>query len=212
MDFKEEIKRIEEQAKRCDDWFYHAFFYSEDKFRNMLIQGIKSRRSLHKRVPLWDAGHNGKHYISLSKLIPVSLEHSAYENYKSCFSFVLTDINPIKCFKIGAPSLLANTIIPIRFAATDDEYQMYKEILPDKFVGIRTILLSWYLSKDVNQLIMLKKIISVMKSEGINLPIFDYSRGIKNSVHTINQDEFMSISDDLIDSISDSNDSKRLVF
>lgn len=212
MDFKEEIRRIEEQTERCDDWFYHAFFYSDDNFKDMLTQGIKSRRALHKKVSLWEAGHNGKHYISLSKLIPVSLEHSAYENYKYCFSFVLTGIEPIKCFKIGAPSFLANTILPIRFSATDDEYQMYKEILPDKFVGIRTILLSWYLSKDVNQLIMLKKIISVMKREGINLPIFDYSRGIKNSAHTINQDEFMNISDDLIDSISDSEECKKLVF
>lgn len=212
MEMVEKIKLIETSATRKPSWFYHAFFYSDDIFRDMIVNGLKSRKELHKKVPFWDSGHNGKYYISLSKIMPVPIEYSAYENYKNCFSIVLSGIKPIKCLKIGSPSILANTIVPIRFAATDDEYQIYNKVTTDKYVGIRTLLLQWYNSKDRKKLVNLKNVIAIMKNEGIELPIFDYSRGSGVNIHKVDKDEFMEISDDLVDSISDDEDKKKLIF
>lgn len=200
MDAERIIRSMECQSSLDMKWYYHAFRYNEDYFLNMINQGIKCNKLLGKTS--CDCTHNGRYFISLSKIVVASgKENSAFDNFLSWPGFIIDNIKATKCVQVSAPTILGDTLIPIRFSSNYDEYQAFKVIDPSKFVGLRCCLLSWYRSGKREYLENLKKMILALDSQNVDLRIYDYSRRDGTSVHVVDQDGYLTGCDLLIDDL-----------
>lgn len=177
-------------------WYYHAFWYKPNNFSDMVTQGIKCNKILGKKDCY--ASHNGKYYISLSRIVQSSKDNSAFQNYFEWPSFIIDDIKATKCIQISEPIFLGNSIFPIRFSSNFDEYQAYKIITPDKYVGLRCSIMLWYQNGQKKHLENLREMILFLKSQRISLPIYDYTNWADLSIREINKDAYLEMCDDII--------------
>lgn len=190
MDLTKEIASIETPSTRSLDWYYHSFPEQETIFTSILTEGIKCRHLINKE----GSGNNGKYYISLTKDIGVDYGASAFYSFmKCCTSMIVDNIKTRKCINTYLFHFLANTAIPIRCSGWEDEFQAYKIIEPDKFVGIQCPLYYWSANDHKYYLEQLKKLIIVMKTLEISLPLYDYTRHQGTRVHTINPDAYLEL-------------------
>ena len=114
-----------------NECYFHAFRLEEKVFRDIMINGIKSK-ILQGYIDK-NRSYNGSFYISLYKGESNSLMMKIIKN-KPC---IILDkkIHPIKaCFRNG--SFFYNTPIPIRDSLYDNEYQSFLHISPKYFLGI----------------------------------------------------------------------------
>ena len=212
----DEIECIETTCTRDYNWYYHCIGNDVGRVENILTEGIKCRKRLGKK----GGGCNGKDFISLSKDICVDGVYSAFHSFRKWFASIIIDnIDAYKCIDVDfipVPiiHLLANTRLPIRFSGFHDEFQAYKIIEPDKYVGLQFPL---YLctkeyeesKNDIFYLELLKNVIIVMKQFECRLPLYDYSRIQGNSVHQINLDDFLMVYDRKISNLT--SEEKRLL-
>lgn len=204
----EKVEKIEIQATKNSEWYYHKFSFTDERFRNILDEGIKCRKLLGMR----SAGNNGKYYISLLKDLYDDSLNSGFNSFMNvCTSFIISDIEPIRCsVKMqDLYHLFAWSRIPLRGSGFIDEFQAYKMIIPDKFIGLQCPLYNWisemlderYTADFVDYLLALKDMIMIMKKLNFILPIYDYSRKNVNEVHLIDADAYLDICDDLSDDV-----------
>lgn len=141
MSLIEEIKSIETPITRDFNWYYHGIPEDKDVIKNILSEGIKCRKLLGQK----GAGSNGKHFISLSKDIGVDEDMSAFHGFRRCtMNIIIDNIKTRRCINyFFFLHYLANTRFPVRFSGFHDEFQAYKIIEPDKFVGIQCPLYYW---------------------------------------------------------------------
>ncbi len=204
MSLTEEIKSIETPSTRDLNWYYHGIPENPDDIKNILSEGIKCRGLISKK----GTGNNGKHFISLSKDIGFNENLSAFHGYRKCImNIIIDDIKAKRCIKMSLLPpfipLLSCTRFPIRFSGFPDEFQIYKKIEPDKFIGIQCPLYYWASGFEEGgyyqyYLDNFKNLIFIMKLLESNLPLYDYSRLQDTSVHQINPDDFLEIYDGTI--------------
>lgn len=197
MDGEKIIKDIECVSAIDMDWYYHAFLYRKDNFQNMITQGIKCNKLLGKKDCSYT--HNGRYFISLSKIIFSSKYNSSFQNFFEWPSFIVGDIKATKCIQVSSPTILGNTIFPIRFSSNFDEYQAYRIIEPDRIAGLRCCLLNWYRNGLRAYLENIREMILSMREHGIELPIYDYSRFSERLAHVIDQNSYLDKCDVLIE-------------
>lgn len=200
MESEDLIKAIENVVTRDQDWFYHAFFPEEKIFTSMLREGIKCRKLLTMSRE-YEFGHNGNHYISLSKMETNDDWNSSYWYYEDKPAFVINGVKARKCTYFSEYTFLEMTRWPFRYSMFIDEYQAYKIITPDYFVGLRCSVLEWYQKNYEYYLKNLKQMIELMKEYNINLPIYDYTRAENLNVHLLDQDAYLELFDDIIDGL-----------
>lgn len=212
MAFSDKIKAIETKAPIQPEWFYHAFHYKDALFANMLTEGIKCRKLMTKefKKEYPHKGHNGNHYISLSKLELVSPEYSSFLYYHSKPAFIVNDINPIKCICSFDSSIFESTRWPIRYSGFRDEYQEYHQIPPEKLIGLRCSILEWKSGNYTYYLKSLKKMILFMKEHNITLPIYDYTRTSSYNAYLIAQDAYLELYDDMIKSFEEEKSKQKV--
>lgn len=182
------IEDMEERVEINLDWFYHSVYYDKEKYSSILTDGIKCNELLHKP----GCGvYNGKYYISLSKItIPDNQCFRFYATLKP--SFIIHDIEPIKCVNISEYEQYINTEDPRRMGNYDGEYQYYYFIQNTCIIGIVYNLLEMQKRMtrfDKNPIIELIKINSLLEELNINIPIYDYSRRDKTLVHEIDKEK-----------------------
>lgn len=199
MDGESIIKSIESTSQANLDWFYHAFFYKKDNFQSMITQGIKCNKLLGKKD--CSGTYNGKYFISLSKIIISSKENSSFQNFLEWPGFIVNGIKATKCIQVSSPTILGNTIFPIRFSSNFDEYQSYQIVEPDRIIGLRCCLLNWYRKGLKTYLENIREMIFIMLEQGVELPIYDYSRFDGESAHVVNQDGYLASCGMLIENI-----------
>lgn len=205
MSLIEKIESIETPSTRNLMWYYHAIHENIEDVKNILSEGIKCRKLLGQK----GEGSNGKYYISLSKDIGVQENISAFHGFRRCVMNVIIDnIKTYKCLDyLPILHLLDYSILPIRFSGFPDEFQIYKIIKPDKFVGIQCPLYYWTKGYEENGnykyfLDAFKNLIIIMKLINSNLPLYDYSRLQNTYVHQINVDGFLTIYDEAIENLT----------
>ncbi len=208
MGLLEEVKKIEVPEEKNPDWYYHHFHFLDEKFKNMLDEGLKCRKLLGQK----SSGNNGHYYISLIKDLGEDSLNSGFDGFmRVCTSFIISDIHPIKC-SVKMQSLyhlFAWSRIPLRGSGFIDEFQAYKTITPDKFIGIQCPLYNWisealderYITDYTTDLASLRDIIKIMRAYGKELPIYDYSRRSANEVHLIDSDAYLDVCDNWIDDV-----------
>ena len=206
MSLIEDVKSIETPATRDLEWYYHGIPEETDAMKNILSEGIKCRSLLGKK----GSGNNGKYFISLSKDVGTPANISAFHGFRNGrMNIIIENINAHKCMAYFPPlHFLANTRFPIRFSGFPDEFQIYRRVKPDKFVGIQCPLYYWTEGYEEGEhykyfLEAFKNIIIAMKSLETSLPLYDYSRLQGTSVHQINPDEFLEIYDGGIEELTD---------
>lgn len=199
MSLVERVKSIETPSIRDLKWYYHGIPGNTSVIKNILSEGIKCRNLLGQE----GNGYNGKHFISLSKDVGTDESYSIFHEYRQRgINIIIDNIKARRCieYNLHLPSILANTRFPIRFSVWTDEFQTYKIIEPDKFVGIQFPLYHWvkvFEEEGIHKgdLDAFKNLIIVMKLLEISLPLYDYSRLQSTSIHQINPDEFIAIYD-----------------
>lgn len=196
MDGEKIIKDIEFATKLDFSWYYHAFLYKKANFQSMITQGIKCNKLLGNSD--CSCTHNGKYFISLSKIVFSSKDNSAFRNFLEWPGFIIDDVRATKCIQVSSPTILGNTIFPIRFSSNFDEYQVYKIITPDKFIGLRCCLLAWYKSGKREYLENLRRMILDIYSLGLDLRIYDYSNWFEDGITEIDKDGYLDAFDELI--------------
>lgn len=205
MSLIDEIISIETPSIRDLKWYYHAIPEEADAIKNIFSEGIKCRNLLGKK----GTGSNGNHFISLSKDIGIDESLSAFHSFRKCImNIIIDDINTHKCVDyLPFLHLLANTRFPIRSSGFLDEFQTYRIIKPDKFVGIQCPLYFWIKGYEENRdykyfLDSFKNLIIIMKLIERRLPLYDYSRLQGIYVHQINPDDFLTIYDEKIEKLN----------
>lgn len=219
MSLIEEISSIETPSTRDLNWYYHAIREKPDDIKNMLSEGIKCRKLLGRKGD----GNNGQYFISLSKDIGADESLSAFHDFrKSAMNIIIDNIEARRCYHFLFYPFLANTRFPVRFSGFPDEFQTYKMIEPDKFVGVQCPLYYWiecYEEDEIYKYFLdaFKDLIIVMKLLESSFPLYDYSRLQGTSVHQINPDEFLLIYDESIGELTNEeklilqkNENKRL--
>lgn len=203
MIISDTIKAIETSQTRKTEWFYHAFLYKEKLFQEMTTQGIKCRKLMSKefKEEYRSTGHNGNHYISLSKMETVESHNSSYLYYEERPAFIIDDIKVQKCTYAMDYGILEKTRWPFRHSGFLDEYQAYRIIRPDNFVGIRASILMWYQEDYRYYLESLKKMILFLQEHSIDIPIYDYSRAFDYRIHQINPEAYLKIFDSIIEEL-----------
>ena len=198
MSLIEEIISIETPSTRDLNWYYHGIPEETGAIKNILSEGIKCRNLLGKK----GTGVNGKHFISLSKDIGIDESFSAFHGFRRCvMNIIIDNIKSCKCIDyLPFLHLLANTRLPIRSSGFADEFQAYRIIKPDKFVGIQCPLYYWTKGYEENGdykyfLDAFKNLLIIMKLIETRLPLYDYSRLQGTSIHQINSDDFLTIYD-----------------
>lgn len=205
MNEKELFEYLEISARRELDWYYHSFYFEQERFEDMITDGIKCR----KLLGLDATGNNGHHYISLVKDLGIDDQDYGFDSFmKSSTSFIISGINPVRCSTAMFPlfHLFAKTSISLRGSGWKDEFQEYLKICPDKYVGIQCPLYNWvkdfmnerYICDISRDLINLKNIITILREYGRELPIYDYSRKDGENVHLIDQDRYLDKCDDMV--------------
>lgn len=206
----DKIKTIETKNSTHPDWFFHAFAYTEDLFTNILNEGIKCRRLVPKKLKKEYSGFNGEHYISLSKMEQAQEEYSSFLFYKSKPAFIISNIKPTKCLWAFEDNFITKTRWPIRYSGFHDEYQMYRHIPPEKIIGLRCSLLEWTLDNYKYYLKSLKQMILLMKEYNICLPIYDYSRVTNHTAHLLNQEAYLELYEEIINSFESKEDKQKI--
>lgn len=205
MSLIEKIESIETPCARDLNWYYHGTCKDIEGIKAILKEGIKCGYLLGQESNI----NNGRYFISLSKDIGAQKDHSSFYSYRTVINIIIDDIKAHKCIKyFSLLPYLGDTRLPIRFSGWDDEFQAYKIIEPDKFIGIQCPLYYWvksYLDGGTTNwfLVNLKKLIIAMKALENTLPLYDYSRLDGTSVHQINPDRFLEIYDEEIESLTD---------
>ncbi|MCI8330463.1 MAG: hypothetical protein HFE04_00005, partial [Bacilli bacterium] len=176
------IEKVETPAIRNLEWYYHSLIkighsetlsMNDESLISILKEGIKCNKLLKRSGKYCN---NGKYYISLTKDI---------EKYNKVFlifiekylSFIIHDINPIKCGKYSTlKNLLRNTKYRGRTSPYFNEYQEFREIKPEKIIGLSYPL---YKKLENNELYKkyleeLRNIILTIREINIDIPIYDY--------------------------------------
>lgn len=197
MGLVEEIEAIEYPGIRNFKWYYHGFVYSNETFIDMLLCGLKCG----KLISVDSKGYNGKFYISLSKDMGIkNVGKSSYKVFSGYPRFIIYNIKPIKCSNILYGDY-ANTILPLRHSYYEDEFQAFWRVKPKFFIGLECSILNWYKKGDRESLEDLKKMIIIMKKLDIKLMVYDYSRCDYDNIHIIDQDKYLTLSKDILDSL-----------
>lgn len=205
MSLIEEVKSIETPSTRDLNWYYHGIHEEPETIKNILSEGIKCRNLLGQK----GGGTNGKYFISLSKDIGIDEEISAFHSFRRCIMNIIIDnIKACKCIDyLPFLHFLANTRFPLRSSGFPDEFQTYKIIEPDKFVGIQCPLYYWtkgYEEEGIYKYFLdaFKNLIIFMKLLESNLPLYDYSRLQGTSIHQIDPNKFLEIYDGAIGALT----------
>ncbi|HAB66890.1 MAG TPA: hypothetical protein DCE23_05940 [Firmicutes bacterium] len=200
MDGEELIKSIESVTVRDMNWYYHAYQGVDSTYRlkRMLLEGIKCRLLLYDKRDLYGPysytfAKNGFHYISLSKDIDALPEKSSFLHYLNEINFIIDHIFAFKCSTKKEYERFRFTALPLRSSGYHDEYQVYRHISPKHFVGLQCSLLNWYYNGYTFRFADFKKLLTIMNEEGIDLPIYDYSRVIGDNVHVVDKSAFLEI-------------------
>ena len=198
MSLIEEIISIETPSTRDLNWYYHGIPEETGAIRNILCEGIKCRSLLGEK----GTGNNGNDFISLSKDVSADEKFSAFHTFRECLMNIIIDnVEARKCIKYSSLlHLLANTKFPIRSSGFQDEFQAYRIITPDKFVGIQCPLYFWTKGFEEHGdykyfLDAFKNLLIIMKQIESRLPLYDYSRLQGTAIHQINSDDFLTIYD-----------------
>ena len=201
MSLIEEIISIETLGTRDLNWYYHGIPEEAGAIKDILLEGIKCNNLLGKK----GSGNNGSYFISLSKDIGVDERVSSFHGFRECLiNIIIDNIEARKCINYSPLlHLLANTKFPIRSSGFRDEFQAYRIITPDKFVGIQCPLYYWAkgFEEDGNYkryLETFKNLIIIMKQIETELPLYDYSRLQGNNIHQINSDDFLTVYEEKI--------------
>lgn len=194
MQLEEKVKAIETPTTRNLDWYYHKFPVKKNCLANILSEGIKCAELLNTRGNTY----NGRYFISLSKDTGCDCEASAFYSFINNSNIIIEGIKPQKCINLTFLRFLANISLQIRCSGYKDEFQEYKIIDPSKFVGITLPILYYAHCDYYPPLLECKEIIIVMKTLGIELPLYDYSRLQGNFVHSINPDDYLEFYDENI--------------
>lgn len=159
------------------DWYYHAFAFDEERFTDILTDGIKSPKLLKKET----LGNNGKYYISLSKNLNIGEEStiSAYNIFSYLPMFIID--GKIRTYKasneIIYPTFITNSILPLRDSEYLDEYQAFLKVKSDKILGIAYNLYQNYDTYgdrySIDNLKTLKRMILLLDEMDKKLPIID---------------------------------------
>lgn len=185
------IDKIEEEREIDLNWFYHSTEYDKLKYLSILTEGIKCNHLLQKP---WSGRYNGKYYISLSKLtVPDNLCFLYYTSYRP--SFIISDIDPIKCLDYPEYEEYIETKDPRRIGNYLGEYQYYYLIKNTYIKGIVYDLLTLFDDYKVKKLL---ELINILEEHNIEIPIYDYSRRDKTLVHEINKEKFKYYSKELL--------------
>lgn len=177
-----EVKTI----MKSPDWYYHGFDFGN--VGDILSKGILAKKYLDYPNP--NFGLNGKYYISVSK--DIDQFFGAFNLYKSRNPLIVLDnVRTIKCRQKELNYLLRNTMLPLRYSTTADEYQVYSKIIPEKFVGIECMVYAWCKSNNIFLLKRLREMLIVMKDMGVQLPIYDFSREKDGIVHELDKNIFL---------------------
>lgn len=183
------IDKIEEKCEIDLDWFYHSVYYDRIKYLSILSEGIKCNKLLNSPGC---GRYNGKYYISLSKLtVPDNVCYLYYTTDRP--SFIIDDIEPIKCRNIAEYQQYIDTRDPRRIGNFEDEYQYYYFIKSTYIKGIVYNLLECFIKRD-NRFNTLKirqllDLINLLEELDVKIPIYDYSRRDKALVHKINKEK-----------------------
>ena len=180
-----DIDKIEEKDEINLDWFYHSTPYDKENITSILTEGIKCGELLNSSGD----SYNGLYYISLSKVTIPNNETFVY--YTACMpSFIIGEIEPIKC---SNNPLYYDYIMTKdkRRTGLEEEYQYYYFI---KNIYIKGIV--YNLSRLIEDsyrghqsLLNLLELIRLLEELDINIPIYDYSRRDKTSVHKIDKEK-----------------------
>lgn len=159
-----------------NSWYYHDFRGDLDLFANILAKGILCKKELGIRKNTTN-GYNGMYYISITKYSedPISI-------FKKIDSRPLIIIsNKVKAIKTKPSSNIiydwsCNTPLPFRTSSYSDEWQIYKKISSDMFVGVYYDLLKGlkYIGEE-SLLEKLFQIVECLDHFGLDLPIIDGS-------------------------------------
>ncbi|MCH5166711.1 MAG: hypothetical protein J1F35_02350 [Erysipelotrichales bacterium] len=188
----DEIRSIEKiTAARNTEWYYHAFSFLPDVFKNMVSSGIKCPFLIGTRL----AGvHNGFFFISLSKEVP-GIKKSAFLKYlKRNSMFILDNIEPFKCFPEG----MAPIPIITRESTWSDEYQAFMKIPAKKIVGLESAVESWSLEEEIEKLRDLREMIIILNELNISWPIYDYSHYEEDQIFEIDKQGYLELSKKLV--------------
>lgn len=188
-----DINIIDEVEEKCEinlDWFYHSTYYRQQKYTNILTEGIKCNELLGNPGC---GRYNGRYYISLSKItIPDNICFLFYSTDTP--SFIIDGIDPIKCEGIAEYEKYVNTKDPRRMGNYDEEYQYYYFIQNNHIKGIVYDLLDSFITRENKfnewKIKNLLELISLLEELKINIPIYDYSRRDNTLVHEINKEKF----------------------
>lgn len=198
MNGEEIIKSIESDAVRDMNWYYHAYQGIDASYRlkRMLLEGIKCRLLLYDKRDLYGTysytfAKNGHHFISLSKDIDAIPEKSSFLHYLNEINIIIDRIFAFKCSTEKDYKRFRFTAVPLRSSGYHDEYQAYRHISPKHFVGLQCSLLNWYYNGYTFKFADLKNLLTIMAEEGIDLPIYDYSRAIGPHVHILNKSAYL---------------------
>lgn len=168
------------------EWCYHGFDFGN--VGKILGDGILAKKYLD--YPNQDFGFNGKHYISVSKDTGQCFGAFSFYKFRNPL-IVLDNIRTIKCQQKELNYLLRYTMLPLRYSTTEDEYQVYSKILPEKFVGIECMAYAWCKSNNIFLLKQLREMLIVMKNMGAQLPLYDFSREKDGIVHELDKSAFL---------------------
>lgn len=178
-------------------WYYHSKYYNGNKYKSILMEGIKCNHLLN----ISNGGiHNGFYYISLSKLtIP---DNEIFLTYvMSRPSFIINGIKPIKCEDNDKYLDYVYTKDERRLG-NEGEYQYYY-FIKNSFISGIVYNLYKYFTKEINlfdkeKVKELLNIISILEEIDLDLPIYDYSRREKTLAHTVDKERLKYYSKDII--------------
>lgn len=184
MDYKTIIHDIEDESIILDnEYYYHAFQYTQPEFISMIVEGIKAPILLGKE----GQGNNGKFYVCLSK--KEKCEKPSYDIYDILSKNPMFVINrKIKTIKsknalkeAHHPLSFIQSPLPFRESSYDNEYQKFLKVSPKDILAIQYNLFSNYQCYQNNnnymkhQLLILKQMIEDLESQNKPLPIVDAS-------------------------------------
>lgn len=159
-----------------NSWYYHDFGGDLDILANILDKGILCKKELGIKKNITN-GYNGMYYISITKYSedPISI-------FKKLDSKPLIIISSkVKAIKTHPSNNFiyewsCNTPLPFRTSSYSDEWQVYKKISPNMFIGIYYNLLKKlkYSTKE-KLLLELFQIVELLDHFKLDIPIIDGS-------------------------------------
>ncbi len=187
------ISYIEDKDVAFDEnWFYHACSFEKEIYKNILLEGIKSKFERTKRLQS-SFGWNGIFYISVTREnIMEDLGKSAWNFFYPYYPMFIIDKN-VKAYKCRYLdkfsefySKLSNTPLPYRVSGYVDEWHIYRVVKPESIIGIdyplKKLESEVYLERLVN-------IIELMNEINVDKPIYDIS-----SRREINKEKCLKLS------------------